>query len=108
MRRHAASSSRSAAISRPTSTSPTASRASTVASACRRPLSGWLGHAAPFDFRPEYHPAAGIQRFVCGTPPVLSLAALECGLAVFDLAQGLGGMTALRAKSSALCDLFIE
>jgi kynureninase len=74
----------------------------------RQPLSGWLGHAAPFEFVPDYHPATGIQRFVCGTPPVLSLAALECGLAVFDLAEAFGGMTALRAKSSALCDLFIE
>jgi kynureninase len=74
----------------------------------RQPLSGWLGHAAPFDFRPDYHPAKGIQRFVCGTPPVLSMAALECGLDVFRAAEAHGGMQALRQKSVALTNLFIE
>jgi kynureninase len=74
----------------------------------RQPLSGWLGHAAPFEFTPDYRPAAGIQRFVCGTPPVLSLAALECGLDVFVAAQNVGGMAALREKSLALTALFIE
>ena len=74
----------------------------------RQPLSGWLGHAAPFEFSPEYRPAAGIQRFVCGTPPVLSLAALECGVDAFIAAEPFGGMAALRRKSLALTDLFIE
>jgi kynureninase len=74
----------------------------------RQPLSGWLGHAAPFEFSPEYRPAAGIHRFVCGTPPVLAMAALECGLEVFDAAEEHGGMGAIRAKSIALGDLFIE
>jgi len=74
----------------------------------RQPLSGWLGHAAPFQFVPDYQPAAGIQRFVCGTPPVLSMAALECGIDVFAQAEPLGGMAALRAKSLALTSLFIE
>ena len=78
------------------------------ASGWRQPLSGWLGHAAPFEFSPEYRPAAGIHRFVCGTPPVLALAALECGLEVFDEAEAHGGMAAIRAKSIALGDLFIE
>ena len=73
----------------------------------RQPLSGWLGHAAPFEFKTDYHPAKGIQRFVCGTPPVLSMAALECGLDVFHAAEALGGMAALRSKSMALTDLFI-
>jgi kynureninase len=74
----------------------------------RQPLSGWLGHAAPFEFAPRYRPAGGIARFVCGTPPVLAMAALECGLDVFAHAQALGGMAALRAKSIALSELFIE
>jgi len=73
----------------------------------RQPLSGWLGHAAPFDFAPTYRPASGIARFVCGTPPVLAMAALECGLEVFAAAEPLGGMAALRAKSKALGELFI-
>ena len=73
----------------------------------RQPLSGWLGHAAPFAFTPDYRPALGIQRFVCGTPPVLSMAALECGVDVFAQAEAHGGMAALRRKSIALTALFI-
>jgi kynureninase len=69
-----------------------------------QPLSGWLGHAAPFAFESAYRPAAGIDRFISGTPPILSLAALEVGV---DLAlsvdQGL-----VRAKAMALTDLFIR
>lgn len=74
----------------------------------RQPLSGWLGHAAPFEFIANYQPAAGINRFICGTPPVLSLVALECGLEVFIAAEKLGGLEALRQKSLALSALFIE
>jgi len=73
----------------------------------RQPLSGWLGHAAPFAFTPDYVPAAGITRFVCGTPPVLSLAALECGVDTVLAAEPHGGLAALRRKSLALTDLFI-
>ncbi|MDI1271320.1 MAG: kynureninase [Polaromonas sp.] len=74
----------------------------------RQPLSGWWGHAAPFEFTPDYRPAPGITRYLCGTQPILSLAALECGLEVFGAAEALGGMAALRAKSLALTDLFIS
>jgi len=73
----------------------------------RQPLSGWLGHAAPFDFAPSYRPAGGIARFVCGTPSVLAMSALECGVDVFAAAAPAGGMAALRAKSIALAELFI-
>ncbi|MBP7454144.1 MAG: kynureninase, partial [Ottowia sp.] len=73
-----------------------------------QPLSGWFGHAAPFEFTPDYRPAAGIQRYLCGTQPVVSLSALQCGLDVFSASQALGGMAALRAKSLALTDLFID
>jgi len=45
-----------------------------------QPLAGWMGHAAPFEFTPGYRPAPGIRRYLCGTPAVLSLAALECGV----------------------------
>ncbi len=69
----------------------------------RPPLSGWLGHAQPFAFDPHYQPAAGIQRFICGTPPVLSMAALECGVDTVASAK----MDAIREKSIALTDLFI-
>ena len=74
----------------------------------RQPLSGWLGHAAPFEFTEDYRPAVGIQRFVCGTPPVLSMAALDCGVDVFADAERFGGMAALRHKSLALTALFID
>ena len=73
-----------------------------------QPLAGWMGHAAPFDFTPGYRPAAGIARYLCGTPPVLSLAALECGVDTVLAAQPMGGMAALRAKSLALTRLFAE
>ena len=73
-----------------------------------QPLAGWWGHAAPFEFTPDYRPAPGINRYLCGTQPILSMAALECGLETFSAAQALGGMAALRQKSLALTDLFIE
>ena len=73
-----------------------------------QPLSGWWGHAAPFEFAPGYRPAPGIARYLCGTQPIISLAALECGLDTVLAAQPMGGMEALRAKSLALTDLFIE
>ncbi len=75
---------------------------------CWQPLSGWFGHAAPFAFTPDYHPSKGIQRYLCGTQPIVSLSLLECGLQPFEAAQSLGGMAALRAKSLALTDLFIQ
>ena len=76
--------------------------------ACVQPLSGWMGHAAPFDFLPDYTPAQGISHFLCGTPSVIGMAALDCGLDTLEAAQSLGGMAALRKKSLALTDLFRE
>ena len=77
-----------------------------------QPLSGWWGHAAPFAFTPDYLPAPGIQRYLCGTQPILSMVALECGLdsvlAAQDCVPGQDAMTALRAKSLALTDLFMD
>jgi kynureninase len=66
-------------------------------------LSGWFGHARPFDFDDAYAPADGIERFLCGTPGVLGLAALDCGVDLMLQAD----MAAIRAKSIALSDLFI-
>jgi kynureninase len=67
------------------------------------PLGGWLGHARPFDFVDHYEPAPGAARFLCGTPPILAVAALECGV---DLHLETT-MAALSAKSQALASLFI-
>jgi kynureninase len=68
-----------------------------------QPLSGWWGHAAPFEMAPDFVPTAGIKRALCGTQPVVSLAMVECGLDVFAQTT----MAAIRTKSLALTDLFI-
>ena len=73
-----------------------------------QPLAGWWGHAKPFEFTPDYRPAAGIARYLCGTQPIISLSVLACGLEVFEAAQAYGGMAAIRRKSLALTDLFIK
>ena len=77
-----------------------------------QPLSGWWGHAAPFAFTPHYQPTEGTSRYLCGTQPIISLAALECGLDTVRAAERCvptqTAMQALRTKSLALTDLFIE
>ncbi|THU05195.1 kynureninase [Lampropedia puyangensis] len=73
-----------------------------------QPLSGWHGHALPFSFDPQYQPAIGVERYLCGTQPIISMSVLECGLQVFAQAQALGGMAALRKKSLALTDTFMR
>ncbi|MFI4929112.1 MAG: kynureninase [Burkholderiales bacterium] len=73
-----------------------------------QPLTGWMGHAAPFEFGPDYRAAAGITRALCGTPPVLSMAALECGIDTLLAAESYGGVRALRDKSLALTRAFTE
>jgi kynureninase len=71
--------------------------------ALQQPLSGWMGHAAPFEFGDTYRPAGGILRQLCGTPPILSMVALAEGVATFD---GIA-MRDIRDKSKALGDLFL-
>jgi kynureninase len=73
-----------------------------------QPLTGWMGHAAPFAFTPDYAPAPGIARYLCGTPSVIALAALECGVDSVLAAEPLGGMEALRSKSLALTECFMR
>jgi len=68
------------------------------------PLTGWMGHAQPFEFTDGYAAAPGIARFLCGTPSILSLAALEVGV---DLALE-ADLSLVAAKSRALAELFIE
>ncbi len=67
-------------------------------------LSGWFGHARPFAFEEDFEAAGGVERFLCGTPGVLGMAALEEGVDVMLRAD----MDAVRAKSVALAELFIE
>ncbi|WP_294121977.1 kynureninase [Sphingomonas sp.] len=66
------------------------------------PLQGWMGHAAPFDFTDDYAPAPGIDRFLAGTPPILSMAALEGGIEAFDGVS----MDSVWAKSVGLFETF--
>jgi kynureninase len=73
-----------------------------------QPLAGWMGHEAPFAFTPDYAPAPGIARYLCGTPSVIALAALECGVDSVLAAEPLGGMDALRSKSLALTECFMR
>jgi kynureninase len=71
--------------------------------AARQPITGWMGHAAPFAMARDYAPVDGIGRFASGTPPVLALSALEAALEAFE---GIS-LDALRARSLELTDLFI-
>lgn len=68
----------------------------------RSPLTGWLGHEDPFAFARAYRPGSGVDRFACGTPSILSLAALDAALDVFDRAS----LVDIRRKSLAMGELF--
>ncbi len=68
------------------------------------PLSGWWGHARPFEFEENFHAAEGIRRFQTGTQPVLSLRGLQAGL---EIAQEVD-LQQVRKKSQRLTQLFIE
>jgi kynureninase len=70
----------------------------------RTPLPGWHGHADPFAMSPDYLPAPGIGQLAGGTPPMLSLLALEDAVGVLSGVS----TTELRAKGMALTSLFID
>ena len=67
-----------------------------------QPLSGWMGHAAPFDFEPHYRPAKGLRRAVSGTPSVIALSVLDAALDLLLEAD----MERLRASAQSQMDLF--
>ena len=67
------------------------------------PLPGWMGHADLFAFESSYRPAQGIRRFLTGTQSVISMAAVDAALTVFEEVS----LDALRAKSLALSDYFL-
>lgn len=69
-----------------------------------QPLTGWLGHIKPFDFEVEYQPANDINKFICGTPPIIAYKAIESGLEIFkDLS-----IIEIREKSIKLSEMFIQ
>lgn len=67
-------------------------------------LPGWYAHAEPFAFEPRFRPAEGIRRFAVSTPHVLSFAALEAALDIWERVD----LARVRAKSMALTALFVE
>jgi len=67
------------------------------------PVWGWFGEDDPFAFNLKYTPAAGIRRFLVGTPPLISLSAIEPGLDLLLEA----GMQNLRSKSINQSDYLI-
>ncbi len=69
-----------------------------------QPITGWFGHARPFDMDRSFTPAPGIAKMASGTPQVLALSALDAALEVFDGVS----VAELRAASLSLTDLFIE
>lgn len=70
----------------------------------RLPLTGWMGHRAPFEFAAAYTPASGVRQFLCGTPPIISMSMLSAALTVYEHID----MTQLRAKSISLSELFLQ
>jgi kynureninase len=69
-----------------------------------QPITGWWGHARPFEMLRDYEPARGVAQLTVGTPPVLALSALEAALEAFE---GLSKED-VRSSSLSLTDLFIE
>jgi kynureninase len=69
----------------------------------RSPLSGWMGHAQPFAFTDDYQPGDGVRRFLCGTPGIIGMSALDAALDVMTAVD----RAAIVQKSRALGDLFI-
>jgi kynureninase len=69
-----------------------------------QPITGWWGHARPFEMGRDFEPAPGATRMTVGTPPVIALSALESALSVFDGVE----LAELRAASLSLTDLFMS
>ena len=67
------------------------------------PLTGWMGHEAPFAFDLDYRPVDGISRMTVGTPAILALSSLHAALDIFEDVD----MADIRAKSISLSELFI-
>ncbi|WP_421762546.1 kynureninase [Devosia sp.] len=68
----------------------------------RQPLTGWLGHAVPFSFAPDYVPAPGIAAMRVGTPPILSMSALDAALDAFEGVD----LALVKRKADQLFELF--
>ena len=69
-----------------------------------QPIAGWMGHFDPFAMGPGYVPAAGIRRFISGTPPIVGMAPIQDMVSLIEAV----GMPAIRAKSVALTEYVIQ
>jgi kynureninase len=63
-----------------------------------------MGHAKPFAFETHFRPAPNIDAQLCGTPPILGMAALETALDQILSA----GAEAMEVKGRALAKVFID
>ncbi|WP_374314445.1 kynureninase [Microbacterium sp.] len=72
--------------------------------ALAQPIQGWMGTADVFAMGPDYRPAAGMRRFLSGTPPIVGMLAMQDTLALIEEA----GMDAIRQKSLALTDFAVR
>jgi kynureninase len=70
----------------------------------RQPIAGWYGHRDMFGFEGSYEPAPDINRFLVGTPPILSMIAARAGIELTARA----GIDAIRAKSRDLTAWFVQ
>jgi kynureninase len=70
----------------------------------KQPLTGWMGHKSPFDFSPQYEPAAGMDHFLAGTPGILGLSALDAALDLWAEVP----LAEVFEKSQLLTQFFID
>jgi kynureninase len=69
----------------------------------RSPVWGWFGQRDQFRMGARYEPAAGIERFLAGTPPILGLVAVRAGIELVLAA----GLDRLGEKAAALTELLV-
>lgn len=70
----------------------------------RSPIQGWFGQRDQFAMERDYDPEPGVRRFLAGTPPIVGLTAVQCGIE----SVGEAGIDALRAKGTALTELIVD
>ena len=68
------------------------------------PLTGWLGHAAPFDFTDGYVPAGDIRRFITSSPSILAITSLKAALEAYDVLD----LARVEEKARRLGDIFLQ
>ena len=69
----------------------------------RTPIQGWFGRRDQFAMEPGYEPAAGIERFLAGTPSILGIRAIEASLGLIEEA----GMSAIAEKGRRVTELAV-